>query len=102
MGADAVYIGTGAMIAMGCRAYRMCYTGKCPVGVATQDPELRKRLNVDIAARKVANYIKAMTGETKMLAQLAGHDDIRQFNLDDLRALDTNTAAITGLKLINQ
>ena len=33
MGADAVYIGTGAMIAMGCRACRMCYTGKCPVGV---------------------------------------------------------------------
>ncbi|MDI9623883.1 MAG: glutamate synthase-related protein [Methanothermobacter sp.] len=102
MGADAVYIGTGAMIAMGCRACRMCYTGKCPVGVATQDPELRKRLDVDIAARKVANYIKAMTEETKMLAQLAGHDDIRQFNPDDLRALDTNTAAITGLKLINE
>jgi len=102
MGADAVYIGTGAMIAMGCRACRMCYTGKCPVGVATQDPELRKRLDVDTAARRVANYIKAMTEETKMLAQLAGHDDIRQFNPDDLRALDTNTAAITGLKLINE
>jgi len=102
MEADAVYIGTGAMIAMGCRACRMCYTGKCPVGVATQDPELRKRLDVNIAARRVANYIKAMTEETKMLAQLAGHDDIRQFNPDDLRALDTNTAAITGLKLINE
>ena len=42
MGADAAYIGTGAMIAAGCRACRMCYTGKCPVGVATQDPILRE------------------------------------------------------------
>ncbi|MCQ8905482.1 MAG: glutamate synthase-related protein, partial [Methanothermobacter sp.] len=102
MGADAVYIGTGAMIAMGCRACRMCYTGKCPVGVATQDPVLRERMDVDLAARRVANYIKSMTEEAKMLAQLAGHDDIRKFNPEDLRALDTNTADITGLKLINQ
>ncbi len=100
MGADAAYIGTGAMIAMGCRACRMCYTGKCPVGVATQEPSLRERLDVELGAMRVANYIKAMTEETKMLAQLTGHDDIRKFSKDDLRALDTNTAAITGVKLM--
>lgn len=100
LGADAVYIGTGAMIAMGCRACRMCYTGKCPVGVATQDPLLRERLDVELGAMRVANYIKSMTEETKMLAQLAGHDDIRKFSPDDLRALDTNTAQIAGIKLI--
>jgi glutamate synthase domain-containing protein 2 len=101
LGADAAYIGTGAMIAMGCRACRMCYTGKCPVGVATQDPTLRERLDLELASMRVANYIKSMTEETKMLAQLAGHDDIRKFSTDDLRALDTNTADITGLKLIS-
>ncbi|WP_414468519.1 glutamate synthase-related protein [Methanobacterium sp. ACI-7] len=100
MGADAAYIGTGAMIAAGCRACRMCYTGKCPVGVATQDPLLRERLDVDLAAERIGNYIKSMTEETKMLAQLAGHNDIRKFSVDDLRALDTNTAAITGIRLI--
>jgi glutamate synthase domain-containing protein 2 len=99
IGADAAYIGTGAMIAMGCRACRMCYTGKCPVGVATQDPLLRERLDVDVAAMRVANYIKSMTEETKMLAQLAGHDDIRKFSPDDLRALNSDTAEITGLRL---
>lgn len=99
LGADAVYIGTGAMIAMGCRACRMCYTGKCPVGVATQDPILCERLDVDLAAMRVANYIKSMTEETKMLAQLAGHDDIRKFSPDDLRALNSDTAQITGLRL---
>lgn len=100
LGADAVYIGTGAMIAMGCRACRMCYTGKCPVGVATQDPLLRERLDVELGAMRVANYIKSMTEETKMLAQLAGHDDIRKFSPDDLRALDSTTAEIAGIKLI--
>ncbi|HOI40229.1 MAG TPA: glutamate synthase-related protein [Methanobacterium sp.] len=99
LGADAVYIGTGAMIAMGCIACRMCYTGKCPVGIATQDPLLCERLDIDLAAMKVANYIKSMTEETKMLAQLAGHDDIRKFNPDDLRALNSDTAQITGLRL---
>lgn len=100
MGADAVYIGTGAMIAMGCRACRMCYTGKCPVGVATQDPLLCERLDVDLAAMRVANYIKSMTEETKMLAMLAGHSDIRNFTTDDLRALNLDTTKITGLRLI--
>ncbi|MDI6644644.1 MAG: glutamate synthase-related protein [Methanobacteriaceae archaeon] len=102
MGADAAYIGTGAMIAMGCQACRMCYTGKCPVGVATQDPDLRKRLDVDLAAMRVANYIKSMTEETKMLAQLAGHDDIRKFSPEDLRALNLDVAEITGLKLVGK
>ncbi|MCK9151562.1 glutamate synthase-related protein [Methanobacterium alcaliphilum] len=102
MGADAAYIGTGAMIAMGCRACRMCYTGKCPVGVATQDPKLRERMDLELSAMRVANYIKSMTEETKMLAQLAGHNDIRKFSEDDLRVLDINTAAITGLRLIGQ
>ena len=100
MGADAAYIGTGAMIAMGCRACRMCYTGKCPVGVATQDPLLRKRLDIEIGAMRVANYIKSLTEETKMLAQLTGHNDIRKFSTDDLRALNSSAAQITGLRLV--
>ena len=100
IGADAAYIGTGAMIAMGCRACRMCYTGKCPVGVATQDPVLRERLDVDLASMRVANYIKSMTEETKMLAMLAGHSDIRKFTTEDLRALNLDTAQITGLRLV--
>jgi glutamate synthase domain-containing protein 2 len=99
LGADAAYIGTGAMIAMGCRACRMCYTGKCPVGVATQDPILCERLDVDLAAMRVANYIKSMTEETKMLAQLAGHDAVSKFSKEDLRALNSDTAKITGVRL---
>ena len=100
MGANAAYIGTGAMIAMGCRACRMCYTGKCPVGIATQDPILRNRLDIELGAIRVANYIKSLTEETKMLAQLTGHNDIRKFSVDDLRALNSTAAQITGLRMV--
>ena len=51
LGADAVAIGTSAMIACGCQQYRICDSGNCPKGIATQDPELRKRLQVDDAAK---------------------------------------------------
>ena len=102
MGADATYIGTGAMIAMGCIGCCQCSKGKCPVGIATQDPVLRQKLDVETAANKVANYIKAMTEEARMLAQLAGHKDIRDFNKTDIRAMTTEMAAISGVKLIGQ
>jgi glutamate synthase domain-containing protein 2 len=78
LGADAIAIGTGALIALNCnkdipeanfekemgvkagQCYH-CHTGRCPVGVATQDPILRKRLNPDDAALRVYNYLHAMT-----------------------------------------
>ncbi|MEN6292532.1 MAG: glutamate synthase-related protein, partial [Methanobacterium sp.] len=65
-----------------------------------QDPNLRKRLDVDVAAMRVANYIKSITEETKMLAQLAGHSDIRDFSTEDLRALNSSSVDITGLRLV--
>ena len=78
LGADAIAIGTGSMIALNCNkdipeanfekemgvkaeeCYH-CHTGRCPVGVATQDPKLRARLNPDDAALRVYNYLHAMT-----------------------------------------
>ena len=56
MGASAVAIATAAMIAIGCQQYRICQTGKCPVGIATQDPELRKRFNVEKSSQILNNY----------------------------------------------
>ncbi len=59
LGADAVYIGTAALIAMGCGMCQRCYTGKCPWGITTNDPYLAKRLNPEIAAERLINLIKA-------------------------------------------
>lgn len=100
LGADCVAIASAAMIAMGCRVCTQCMRGKCPYGITSQDPELRKRLNPEKAATKLVNFLKAMTEEIKMLTMLSGHDDIRQLSKEDLRALDVNVAAITGVKML--
>lgn len=100
MGADGVGFGTAAEIAMGCRACMACHTGRCPYGITSQDPELRARLNPEEAGQRLANFIKATAEEVKILTMLSGHDDIKDLSEEDLRAMDLNTAAITGLKLI--
>jgi len=100
MGADGVGFGAAAEIAMGCRACMACHTGRCPYGITSQDPELRARLDPEEAGRRLANFIKATAEEVKILTMLSGHEDIKALSEEDLRAMDFNTAAITGLKLI--
>ncbi|MBM4081329.1 MAG: FMN-binding glutamate synthase family protein, partial [Planctomycetes bacterium] len=65
LGADAVYIATSALVAMGCHVCQKCYTGRCNWGIATQDPYLVKRLNPDIGARRLSNLLRAWALEIK-------------------------------------
>lgn len=65
LGADAVYIGTAALIAMGCTLCQQCYTGKCAWGIAASDPKLTERLDPDVAARRVVNLINGWSLEIK-------------------------------------
>lgn len=67
LGADAVYIGTAALLALGCHLCHKCNTGKCNWGIATQNPNLTKRLNPDIGAQRAANLLKAWAHEIKEL-----------------------------------
>jgi len=68
LGADAVYIATSALVAMGCHLCQKCYTGKCNWGIATQDPYLTKRLNPNIATRRLVNLLNAWAHEiTEMM-----------------------------------
>lgn len=115
LGADAVMIGTGAMMALGCNAPRYledyqklgtepgachhCHTGLCPVGVATQDPELEKRMSVPAGAERVARYLTAMTMEITMLAKACGKSSVHNLEMEDLRALSFEASAFTGVKL---
>ncbi len=99
LGADAVQIGTAALIAIGCTVCRQCHLGRCPKGIATQDRKLRRRLDPEKGGIRVYNYIKAMTEEIKILTQQAGKTDVRNLEKEDLRALDINVSAITGVKL---
>jgi glutamate synthase domain-containing protein 2 len=100
LGADGVGFGAAAEIAMGCRACMACHTGRCPYGITSQDPELRARLNPIETGQRLANFIKATAEEVKILTMLSGHDDIKDLSPEDLRAMELNAAAITGLKLI--
>ena len=84
MGADAVAIASAALIAAACQQYRICGTGKCPVGIATQDPELRARLNVDAAAQRVANFLNVSLAELKTFARVTGNRSAHGLNRDDL------------------
>jgi glutamate synthase domain-containing protein 2/NAD-dependent dihydropyrimidine dehydrogenase PreA subunit len=100
MGADGVGFGAAAEIAMGCRACMACHLGRCPYGITSQVPELRARLNPVEAGERLANFIRATAEELKILTMLSGHDDVRDLSEEDLRAMEPNIAAITGLKLV--
>ena len=84
MGADAVAIASAALIAAACQQYRICGTGKCPMGIATQDPELRKRFSLNAGAARVANYLNVTLEELKTFARITGHDDVHDLSVDDL------------------
>jgi len=115
LGADAVMIGTAALMALGCNSPRYledyqkigtspgkchhCHTGRCPVGITTQDPILETRLHVDAAADRVARYLTAMTMEITMLAKACGKSSVHNLEMEDLRALSLDSSAFTGVKL---
>ncbi|MET7395511.1 FMN-binding glutamate synthase family protein [Dactylosporangium sp. AC04546] len=125
LGADAVSIGVGALIALGCNdteydgpggtrldarpgylslataagSCTACHTGGCPVGIATQDPALTERLDPVEGGRRVANYLRALTMETTMLARACGKSDVHHLEPEDLVALTVESAAMARVPL---
>jgi glutamate synthase domain-containing protein 2 len=65
LGADCVYIATAALLALGCHLCRSCHAGKCNWGIATQTPELIKRLNPDVGYKRLVNLLNAWGHEIK-------------------------------------
>jgi glutamate synthase domain-containing protein 2 len=98
MGADAVAVGTAAMMALGCQQYRICDTGKCPLGIATQDPALRARLDVERSAARVANYFRVSTAELKDFARLSGNDNIHGLSPADLCTTNSEISNHAGIE----
>ena len=110
LGADAVAIGHAALIALNCNkdipesnypeemgvepgyCYH-CHTGRCPVGVATQDPILRKRLDPDAAAERVYNFLHTLTIEAQLFARACGKTNIHSLEPEDLAALTMEASA---------
>jgi glutamate synthase domain-containing protein 2 len=115
LGADACYLGTALLIALNCNrpiyredyhaigaepyACHHCHTGRCPVGIATQDPNLEARLELDAGAERVAHFFHALTTEIQILARACGKSDVHHLEPEDLRALTLEASMITGLPL---
>ncbi len=99
LGADAVYIGTGALVALGCHLCQKCYTGKCNWGIATQDPYLTKRLNPNIGSRRLSNLIRAWSLEIKEMLGGMGVNAIESLrgNRDHLRAVGLSQVELDTL-----
>lgn len=97
MGADAVAIASAAMVAAACQQYRICGTGMCPVGVATQDEKLRERLHIDAAAKRVENYLTCSAQELKTFARITGHPDIHGLSVDDLCTTNSEISEHTNI-----
>ena len=117
LGADAIAIGHSALMALNCnkeipgvtdyegtigvpagQCYH-CHTGRCPVGITTQDPELRKRLHVEEAANRVYNFLHTLTLEVQMLARACGKTNVHSLEPEDLAALTTEAAAMAKVPL---
>jgi methylamine---glutamate N-methyltransferase subunit C len=125
LGADAVSIGVAALLALGCNRSTYqdgsgevvdvgadytelgtspghcahCHTGRCPVGITTQDPALESRLAVDRAAESVANFLRATTMEVTALARACGKSDVHHLEPEDLAALTVEAAAMAKVPM---
>ena len=91
LGADACYIGTAALVALGCHLCRSCQTGKCNWGIATQQPELVKRLNTDIGTQHLVNLMTAWQHEIKEMMGGMG--------INSIEALRGNRLMLRGVGL---
>jgi glutamate synthase domain-containing protein 2 len=124
LGADAVSIGQGVLVSLGCNSSTYvqdgqhidatadyaalgtrpgfchhCHTGRCPVGVTTQDPVLEQRLEVETGARRLRNYLRTLTMELTTLARACGKQDVHHLEREDLVALTVEAAAMAGVPL---
>ena len=115
LGADAVAIGTAALIALGCNHpkrdeefrkigsaagdYDDYHEGKVPAGISTQDPELSKRLDPVAGGHRLANYLRVLTMEAQTLARACGKNDLRNLEPEDLVALTVESAAMARVPL---
>ena len=102
LGADAVALGTGALLALGCTLCQRCYTGRCSWGITTQDPALTRRLDPYLGSRRVANLVRAWAAELKEILGAMGVNAVESLrgSRERLRALglDTTTMDILGVK----
>ncbi len=101
LGANAVYIGTSALIAINCQQYRICHTGLCPTGITTNNPDLLKRLDMGEGIRRLTNFMAASNLEIANYARIVGKNDVGMLEREDLLALNRDLSDLTGVKWLD-
>lgn len=97
MGATAVAIASAAMVSLACKQYRICGSGRCPVGIATQDAKLRENLKIEEGAKRVYNYLNCSFEELKTFARITGHENIHELSVDDLVTINSEISEHTDI-----
>lgn len=97
LGADGIALANAAIQAIGCVAARICNTNNCPSGVATQNPELRRRLDVDAGAKRLARFFDASVKLMQVMARACGHHSLSEFGKSDLTTWKRDMAELSGV-----
>jgi glutamate synthase domain-containing protein 2 len=97
MGADGIAIANSAMQSIGCIAARMCNTNNCPAGIATQQPALRKLVDVDGSAIRLARFFSSSVELMQVMARACGHDHLNQFERRDITTWKKELAELSGV-----
>jgi glutamate synthase domain-containing protein 2 len=98
MGADAVALATASLLAIGCQQYRACHRGTCPVGIATQEAELRMRLDPEISAQRLLTFLTAATTMITDFCRITGKHRTADLARSDLATLRPDIAHRTDLE----
>lgn len=97
LGADAIALSTVAMHSIGCIAMRACNTNNCPVGIATQNRDLRSRLSIDHSAQRLARFLESATELIKVLVRACGHRNVANLSTNDLVTWSREMSDLSGV-----
>ncbi len=98
LGADAIALATASLIAIGCQQYRVCHSGKCAVGITTQDPELRARFQIEESVKRFVNFYTATKEEVKTFARINGRDNVHDLDLTDIFTISNEISQNTNIE----
>jgi len=97
LGADGIAVSNSALQAIGCLGMRACHTNNCPVGIATQKDDLRARLLVEEAARRLERFFRASVQMMSLLARACGHHHLNRMAPSDLTTWNRDMAHLSGV-----
>jgi glutamate synthase domain-containing protein 2 len=98
VGADGIAMANSAMQSSGCIAARICHTNNCPAGIATQNPELRKRLDVEGSSKRLASFFDSSVELMKVMARACGHSHLNEFSHEDIATFNKQLSHLSGIE----